>query len=194
MDGQSKEHRAGSRPPSIARERKRESRPGSERERQLPPPPFPLPVAPTASAFDKPAEQLWGDIDHSWFSFSLKPGPVLFQTWKRRLRSSEVTRHFSGEGVADKNVSVVPWDLSHGPLGWQQTHNYGEPHSHTTVCHCVSHEGSLGNNVFSSATKTQLFSGKSLLPLDCLPKCFICLLQTQMGVILFFVLAVNRYV
>ncbi len=149
-------------PLSQEKAKARESRAGREWENQLPSPCLP---APTASASYKLAEQLWGDIAHSWSSFFCRVyWGLAALVFKHGNRCVKFWGHstLSREGVGHKNALVVCWDLSHGSLVWQRTYNYGYPHSRTTVCHCGYQEASLGSKAFSSTTKIPLLSGKSL--------------------------------
>lgn len=96
-----------------------------ERERQ-PPPPSP-PDALCLPQTGKAA--LSRDIEHSW-----QTGSVLLQMWRKDVPSEALGRLQRGP-TRTRNVFAVRCDFSHGPLVWQQTHNYGCRHSHTAaVC------------------------------------------------------------
>lgn len=153
----SKEHQSVSHPPSISRERKRESRARGERESQLPSPcqqPLPQTGRATPRSHSPQLILLFLKSTEAWQSPFSNMGTGVWNSWGHCA--------LSREGAVHRNVFMVWWDLSHGPLVWQWTYNYGYPHSRTTLCHCGYQETLLGSKAFTSNTKIQVLNGKSL--------------------------------
>lgn len=151
----SKEHQAVTCLPSITRERKRESSPGSDS--QLPSPTC-LPVQPLSLTN-------WQISFGRYIQTTNSPLSSIIETagWTKAERQCvNFWGHCvaSQEDVVPKHIFVVWWDLFHGSPVWQQTYNNGYPHSHTTSSLMVAR----GNTVLWSTKKIHYFMGGCLVP------------------------------